>query len=96
MLIEMQDRLHKAVASGSTTIALYKFDTVTMSLLAPFGRQSGLSIGLDSRGTVTQETYDASGALPSRTTAPFAQKFVIRRATGARWLNVAVLPPDGG
>ena len=63
----------------------------------PFGRQTGLSVGLDSRGTVTEETYDASGALLSRTTAPFAKMFVIRRATGGRWLNVAVLPPkDGG
>ena len=92
-LLEMQDRLQKAVASGTTTVELYTFDTVTMSLLAPFGRQSGLSIGLDSRGTVTRETYDTSGTLQSRTTSPFAQEFVIRRATGARWLNVAVLPP---
>ena len=73
------------------------FDDVTMSLVVPFGRQTGLSVGLDSRGTVTEETYDASGALLARTTSPFAKMFVIRRATGGRWLNVAVLPPkDGG
>ena len=42
---------------------------------------------------MTEETYDASGALLSRTTSPFAKMFVIRRATGGRWLNVAVLPP---
>jgi Na+-translocating ferredoxin:NAD+ oxidoreductase RnfD subunit len=96
-LLEMQDRLQQATVSAGTTIALYTFDSVTMSLLAPFGRQNGLSIGLDSRGTVTQETYDASGALTARQTTTFASKFVIRRATGGRWLNVAVLPPgDGG
>jgi Na+-translocating ferredoxin:NAD+ oxidoreductase RnfD subunit len=95
-LDEMQGRLRDAIATGRTTISIYRFDSITMSLLAPFGRQSGLSIGMDSRGTVTQETYDASGALQSRTTAPFANQFVIRRATGGRWLNVAVLPPKGG
>jgi hypothetical protein len=94
-LVEMQDRLRKASA-GTTTIEAYSFDAVTMSVVVPFGRQTGLSIGLDSRGTVTEETYDASGALLSRTTSPFAKMFVIRRATGGRWLNVAVLPPKGG
>jgi Na+-translocating ferredoxin:NAD+ oxidoreductase RnfD subunit len=96
-LEEMQGRLRQAAVSGSTTISDYTFDDVTMSLVVPFGRQDGLSVGLDSRGTVTEETYDASGALRSRTTAPFEKMFVIRRATGGRWLNVAVLPPkDGG
>jgi hypothetical protein len=41
---------------------------------------------------VTDETYDASGHLQTRTSAPFAKTFAIRRATGGRWLNVAVLP----
>jgi hypothetical protein len=96
-LIEMQDRLKQDAVTGRTTISAYDFDDVTMSLVVPFGRQSGLSIGLDSRGTVTEETYDASGGLVSRTTTPFAKMFVIRRATGGRWLNVAVLPPkDAG
>ena len=95
-LIEMQARLQTAVTSGMTTINLYTFDSVTMSLLQPFGRQDGLSIGLDSRGTVTQETYDVSGRLQARQTSPFALMFVIRRSTGARWLDVAVLPPGGG
>ena len=66
-----------------------EFDEATMSLVVPFGRQTGLSVGLESRGTVTEETYDASGALLSRTTSPFAKMFVIRRATGGRWLNQA-------
>jgi hypothetical protein len=95
-LAEMQDRLGKAVANGSTTIERYRIDTVSMSLLVPFGRQDGLSIGLDSRGTVTEETYDAAGVLQSQQTSPFALTFALRRATGARWLNVAVLPPQVG
>ena len=94
-LDEMQERLRQARATGTTTISNYDFDSVTMSLVVPFGKQSGLSVGLDSRGTVTEETYDAAGNLQSRTTSPFAKMFVIRRATGGRWLNVAVLPPKG-
>ena len=65
-----------------------------ITLLVPFGKQTGLSLGLESRGTVTTETYDDGGNLQSRSSAPFAKTFVMRRATGARWLNVAVLPLD--
>jgi hypothetical protein len=95
-LVEMQDRLRSAVTSGTTVIDRYKIDSVAMSLLVPFGRQDGLSIGLRSRGTVTKETYDASGALVSRQTSPLSVTFAMRRATGGRWLNVAVLPQRAG
>ena len=92
-LIELQDRLRQAIASSTTTIARYRFDAISMSLLVPFGRQDGLSMGLDATGTVTEETRDASGTVVSSTTRPFANVFALRRATGARWLLVAVLPP---
>ena len=95
-LLEMQARLQQAGTSGTVTVPRYHFDNIDMSLLQPFGRQDGLSIGLDSRGTVTEETYDAAGTLQSSTTSPFAKTFVVRRATGGRWLNVAALPPGGG
>jgi len=36
------------------------------------------------------------GALVGTETEPFEQTFVMRRATGGRWLNVAVLPPGAG
>jgi Na+-translocating ferredoxin:NAD+ oxidoreductase RnfD subunit len=92
-LTEMQGRLQDAVATGMTVIARYRFDALDISLLEPFGKQTGLSLGLDARGTVTEETYDAAGNLQARQTSPFALRFVMRRATGDRWLNVAVLPP---
>ena len=95
-LIEMQGRLSAAGTSGTTTITRYQIDATTLTLLVPFGRQTGLSLGFDSRGTMVQETYDANGTLQSRTSAPFANTFVVRRATGARWLNVALLPPGAG
>jgi Na+-translocating ferredoxin:NAD+ oxidoreductase RnfD subunit len=91
-LLEMQGRLQGALASGTTTIARYRIDAATVALLVPFGKQDGLSLGFDSQGTVIQETYDAAGVLQSQQSAPFAQTFVLRRATGGRWLNVAVLP----
>jgi hypothetical protein len=95
-LVEMQARLRSEAATGTTVIARYRFDAISMSLLVPFGRQTGLSIGLHSRGTVTQETYSTAGALVSSKTSPFSLTFAVRRATGARWLNVAVLPEGAG
>ena len=93
-LVEMQDRIRDVVASGTTRIDRYRPDSVAVSLLRPFGRQDGLSLGLNTRGHMTSETYDASGRLQARTTSPFSATFVVRRATGARWLNVAVLLGD--
>jgi Na+-translocating ferredoxin:NAD+ oxidoreductase RnfD subunit len=95
-LTEMQGRLQDAVASGRTVIPHYRFDSVHVVVLAPFGVQTGGSLGLESRGTVTEETYDATGALLDRQTSPFGLTFAVRRPTGDRWLNVAVLPPGTG
>jgi Na+-translocating ferredoxin:NAD+ oxidoreductase RnfD subunit len=92
-LIEMLGRLQAAKATGTTVIPRYRFDAMDVSLLEPFGKQTGLSLGFTSRGTVTQETYDAAGTLLERAESPFTQTFVMRRATGGRWLNVDVLPP---
>ena len=95
-LKEMQSRLSDAVTSGRTVVEHYRFDTVNVTLIVPFGVQTGVSLGFDSLGTVTEETYDAGGALLDRHTSPFALTFVVRRATGARWLDVAVLPSGAG
>ena len=91
-LKEMQQRVADAKATGKVVVAHYLFDSMNVRLIVPFGVQTGLSLGFDSRGTVSEETYDASGTLISRDEKPFAQTFVTRRATGDRWLNVAVLP----
>ena len=95
-LKEMQGRLVEATAKGTTVVAHYRFDSVKVTLIVPFGVQTGVSLGFDARGTVTEETYDAGGALQDRRSSPFAQTFAMRRATGSRWLNVAVLPPGAG
>jgi Na+-transporting NADH:ubiquinone oxidoreductase subunit NqrB len=93
-LAEMQRALAAARASGRATLVHYRFDSIDASLIVPFGAQTGLSLGLHGRGTAVRETYDATGALVSTQTAPFDQVFAVRRATGARWLNVGVLPPS--
>jgi Na+-translocating ferredoxin:NAD+ oxidoreductase RnfD subunit len=95
-LKQMLGRLAADESAGTTTLSHYRFDAVHVTLVLPFGVQAGLSLGFDSRGAVTEETYDATGALRDRRTSPFALTFVVRRATGARWLDVAVLPPGAG
>ena len=92
----MQGRLKTAIASGTTTIERYHFDAINVTLLVPFGRQTGLSLGFESRGTATRSSYDATGHLLSQSSSPFATTFVVRRATGRRWLNVAELPIPAG
>jgi hypothetical protein len=91
-LDEMRRRLQESAATGTIIIERYQIDDVNVTLLVPFGKQDGLSLGLVSRGTVTKETYDSAGHLQTRASSKFAKTFAIRRATGGRWLNVAVLP----
>jgi hypothetical protein len=93
-LDEMRQRIDDAETSGVTVVEWHHIEDVNVTLLEPFGRQDGLSLGLEARGTVTEETYDAAGDLRARTSSPFAATFVVRQATGGRWLNVAVLPLD--
>ncbi len=92
-LIQMQSELSDAQASGTTTVHHYRFDSVSVRLLVPFGKQTGLSLGFVATGTVTVETYDSAGNLQGTATQPFDTMFAVRRATGARWLNVGELPP---
>ncbi len=93
-LAEMRARIEDATAAGTTVVQQYQIDDVHITLVVPFGAQSGLSLGLRSTGTVTTETYDAGGSLQSRSSAPFTQEFVLGRPFGTRWINVAVLPVD--
>ena len=80
---------------GTTVAEQYAIDDVHVTLVVPFGKQAGLSLGLESRGTVTTETYDGDGNLVARSSAPFATSFVMGRPTGGRWMNVAVAARGG-
>ena len=95
-LKEMQGRLQDATTTGTTVVDHYRFDAVHVRLLVPFGVQTGVSLGFESTGTVTEQTYDAAGALQAQRSSLFSLTFAVRRATGARWLNVAVLPLGAG
>ncbi|HEX9259719.1 MAG TPA: hypothetical protein VF855_09300, partial [Acidimicrobiales bacterium] len=91
-LDEMRARLRDAEAGGQTVVERYQIDSVHVILLIPFGKQSGLSLGLESRGTVTTEIYDSAGNRQQRKSSPFEATFVLRRVTGDRWMNVAKRP----
>ena len=92
-LAEMQDRVQALAGSSEYTVIVhYQFDSISVRLLIPFGVQDGFSLGIEGRGTMIRETYTNAGDLNSRESLPFAQTFAVRRATGDRWLNVAVLP----
>ncbi|MET0578357.1 MAG: RnfABCDGE type electron transport complex subunit D [Ilumatobacteraceae bacterium] len=95
-LDDMRDRIRVAAADGTTVVDSYRIDDVDVTLIVPFGKQAGLSLGLESRGMVTTETFGRDGSLHSRTSAPFATTFVVGRPTGGRWLIVAELPADAG
>jgi Na+-transporting NADH:ubiquinone oxidoreductase subunit NqrB len=91
----MRERLSNAERSGLTTLDFHTFDDVRVTLLVPFGRQDGLSLGMIATGTVTTEVRDTNGTVVSRTSEPLRTMWALRRATGARWLIVAELPvPD--
>jgi Na+-translocating ferredoxin:NAD+ oxidoreductase RnfD subunit len=92
-LDEMEARVAAANAGEPVVLTHYLFDTIDVSLLVPFGQQTGLSLGLAGTGTKVEETYDASGQVTDRVESPFDQTFAMRRATGDRWLLVGVLPP---
>jgi Na+-translocating ferredoxin:NAD+ oxidoreductase RnfD subunit len=91
-LAQMQAELDR-LASAPMTIQHYRFDAVSVRTLVPFGVQTGISLGLDSTGTVVSETYDVARRLVSTSTAPFHLTFAVRQALGDRWLTVAVLNP---
>ena len=91
-LVQMRGQLERAASDG-ITVRHYAFAAIDVSLLVPFGRQDGLSLGLSGRGTLTEERYDASGRLLSTRSSPFDLTFATRQATGSRWMLVAVLAP---
>lgn len=90
-LTAMRERVTSAAADPRRVVDRYRIDEVRIRLIVPFGEQSGLSLGIDAVGTVTSEV-GVDGSLEPKGSEPFATTFVMRRATGDRWLTVAVLP----
>jgi hypothetical protein len=100
----MQARLADAKATGKVVVAHYRFDSMNVRLIVPFGVQTGLSLGFDSRGTVTEETYDASGAMISREQKPVrgdvrdapGDRRPLAQRRGAAARQVGALPARSG
>ncbi len=93
-LTEMRARVAAVRAGEPVVLEHYRFDAIEVSLLVPFGEQTGLSLGLHGTGTVVRETLDAAGNVVATASAPFDRVFAVARRTGARWLTVGVLAPD--
>jgi Na+-translocating ferredoxin:NAD+ oxidoreductase RnfD subunit len=91
-LADMLGRVAGAQGAATVLVTHYRFDSMSLSLIKPFGVQTALSLGVAATGTKVDETVDASGAVVSHQASAFQQTFVLRRVTGARWLNVAILP----
>ena len=91
-LVEMQARVKAAAAGDTYGLDHYQFTSIHATLLIPFGRQDGFSIGLQAKGVMVEETHAGSGAVQGQHISPFDLTFAVRRATGDRWLTVAVLP----
>ena len=88
----MTGRVRDAVSTGTVVVNDYAIDNVRVTLLIPFGRQTGLSLGMISRGVVTSRTLNSQGDEIKRQERPFETMWAVRRATGDRWLIVAELP----
>ena len=95
-LLQMQDRLGQVASGAATHLTHYRFDTIHATLLIPFGKQNGFSIGLQATGTMVDVAVDAAGAAQAQVESPFDLTFAVRRATGDRWLTVGVLPAPPG
>jgi len=93
-LDDLRAQLAAAEQSGVTEVRSYQIQSAHLTLLVPFGRQDGLSLGVQTRGTVTIRIVHRDGSPDTVTTESFAIEFAMRRATGDRWLNVAALPMD--
>lgn len=85
-------QLDESAQSGVTVVRSYRFDSVHVTLLVPFGRQDGLSLGMVSKGSVTIEHIRTDGTVIATSTEPFDTMWAVRRATGDRWLIVAEFP----
>ena len=86
-LTAMQARVDRVNETGTAVVPHYTFEAIQVVLVHSKG-QSGLSLGLQSRGTVETVTYGVDGQERSRETSPFAITFVLSRPTGDRWLTV--------
>jgi len=89
----MQQRVDDAVSTGVRIAEEYTFTSLLLDAIPSDGGQSSVAVSVEAEGTVDTVTYDATGREQSRTSAPFAGTFVLRRVGGERWLIASASEP---
>ncbi len=89
-LVEMQERVDDAIATGERVVHEYGFDSLTLGVADSVGEQLGAALTFEATGTLGVVTYDAFGVEQQRTESPFTSTFTMRQLGGDRWLLVAV------
>jgi hypothetical protein len=84
-LADMQGRMERSVATGEWVVVDYAFDSLHLRVVETAGGQ-GADLGFEATGTVERVTYDADGVEVGRRIVPVSSLFVLRQATGDRWL----------
>jgi len=94
-LADQQERIQAARATGTRTIATYRFDTLHLSVVFPGGAQSGANAGLTVTGSVTESMIDGSGRIVHTSERPLDTTFAMREVQPGRWFITNELPPTG-
>ena len=93
-LVEMQQRIDEALATGVRRVQNYTFESLDLSVVFTNGSQGGPGLGFEARGIVEEIIHDALGVETGRTSSPFESTFVLRQGSGDGWLLVQVLPAE--
>jgi hypothetical protein len=87
-LVEMQEAVDGAIATGERVVHEHSFDSLTLGVAEGGGDQLGAALSFEATGTLSVITYDAFGAEQRRTDSPFSSTFIMRQLGGDRWLLV--------
>lgn len=89
-LLEMQERVGDAIATGQHVVHEYRFESLTLGVADSGGQQLGAALSFEASGTLDAITYDAFGVEQQRSETAFASTFIMRHLGGDRWLLVGV------
>ena len=89
-LVEMQERVDDAIATGARVVHEYDFESLRLGVADSGGEQLGAALSFEATGTLGVITYDAFGVEQRRTESPFSSTFTMRQLGGDRWLLVGV------
>jgi len=82
-------KMDKRIDGDEVVVEEYSFDSLHLTVVFPYGEQGGASPGLEAAATLTEVTYDASGAEIGRSESTCgAITFAFVPSDGGRWLLV--------